>query len=269
MSTQLAKSDKAIGFALQPQNIQEALQMASMISNSQLAPSSYRNKPEDTLVAMMMGYEIGLNPMQALQNIAVINGRPSVWGDAMLALVQNHPAFGGIKEEFDDNSMTAICTIWRKNGERHVVKFSQQDAVAAKLWGKSGTWQQYPKRMLKMRARGFALRDQFADALLGLISAEEARDMPISEDAPYQEPQPSHKATKTTQSTEPAPTQFYSDEEFEVKLEKWAGLIMSGKQTANSLINLVESKGKRFTDEQKILLSEHEPIEGHYTEDAA
>jgi hypothetical protein len=52
------------------------------------------------------------------------------------------------------------------------------DAKAAKLWGKAGPWTDYPKRMMKFRARGFLLRDQFGDILKGLRTAEEARDMP-------------------------------------------------------------------------------------------
>lgn len=178
MSNALTKKS---GFNLEVSNMQEAMQVASMISGSQLAPANYKNRPEDTLVAMMMGNELGLNPMQAIQNIAVINGKPSIYGDAMLALVQNHPAFGGINESFEDSTKMATCTVWRKGGEKHVQTFSKSDAESSRLWGKKGPWTDYPKRMLAMRARGFALRNQFADALCGLISVEEAQDMPKQE----------------------------------------------------------------------------------------
>lgn len=174
MSNQLASS----GFNVSVNNMNEAMQMATMISNSQLAPQAYKGKPDDTLVAMMMGNELGLNPMQSIQNIAVINGKPSIYGDAMLALVQNHPAFGGINESYDESTKTATCVVWRKGGDKHTQTFSKIDADAAGLWGRKGPWTQYPQRMLAMRARGFALRNQFADALCGLISVEEARDMP-------------------------------------------------------------------------------------------
>lgn len=166
------------GFALQPSNMSEAMQMADMLSKSGMVPNHYRGKPQDTLVAMMMGHEIGLNPIQSLQNIAVINGKPSIYGDALAALVQNHPAFGGMEESFDEVKMVATCTVWRKGGTKHTQTFSQSDAVNAGLWGKAGPWKQYPKRMLAMRARGFALRSQFADALAGLITREEAEDLP-------------------------------------------------------------------------------------------
>ena len=74
-------------------------------------------------------------------------------------------------------------------------------AKKASLWTKPGPWQQYPDRMLQMRARGFALRDTFADVLRGLISREEAEDMPSPPpptiegraeppDSPPQPPQP-------------------------------------------------------------------------------
>lgn len=179
MTTALAI--KGGGFKLEPQNMDDAMKMATMLSSSAMVPACYKGKPADTLVAMMMGNELGLNPIQALQNIAVINGKPSIYGDSMLALVQNHPAFDSISEEFDEATGVATCTVSRKGGEKHTQSFSKQDAETARLWGKAGPWTQYPKRMLQMRARGFALRSQFADALAGLISREEAEDMPHEE----------------------------------------------------------------------------------------
>ena len=172
---------KHSGFALQPTSMDQAMQMAEMLSSSNMVPKTYKGQPGDTLVAMMMGSELGLNPIQALQNIAVINGRPAVWGDAMLALVQNHPSFGGIEETFDEQTTTATCTVTRRGGKPHTQTYSQADAQKASLWAKTGPWTQHPKRMLSMRARGFALRNQFADALLGLITAEEALDYPAQE----------------------------------------------------------------------------------------
>ena len=53
-----------------------------------------------------------------------------------------------------------------------------EDAKRAGLYGKQGPWQQYPKRMLQMRARAWALRDVFPDVLRGVHVAEEAQDLP-------------------------------------------------------------------------------------------
>lgn len=242
----LPQQQTATGFDLQPRNIEEAMKIATMIANSQLAPKDFRGRPEDTLVAMMMGNELGLNPMQAIQNIAVINGRPSIWGDAMLALVQNHPAFDSIKETFDDASMTAICTVKRKGGEPHTVKFSQADAQTAGLWGKN-TWSSYPKRMLQMRARGFALRDQFSDALCGLITREEAMDYPAEEPKDVN-PVPDYTAPAESSKTDDRPD--YQPEVFAKNLNNWVDLINAGKATAQDIINKVESI-YRMSEEQK------------------
>lgn len=165
-------------FSLTPSNLKEAMEYADLISKSSIIPKAYQGKSGDILIAVQMGSELGLKPIQALQNIAVISGKPAVYGDALLALVQNSPTFEGIKESFDEKTMTAHCTVKRKGQGEHTVSFSKKKAEQAGLWNRQGPWKQYPERMLQMRARGFALRDQFADALGGLITVEEARDIP-------------------------------------------------------------------------------------------
>lgn len=169
------------GFNMMPSNFREAMDFSKMILHSAFCPSSFK-KAEDVLIAIQMGSEIGLQPIQALQNIAVINGRPCVWGDASLAVVQNHPAYEYIQEHIDENG-SAVCVVKRKGHDVHTVVFSIEDAKTAGLWGKSGPWKNYPKRMLQMRARGFALRDVFSDALKGLILAEEAQDYVIEKES--------------------------------------------------------------------------------------
>jgi hypothetical protein len=233
------------GFALQPQNLTEAMQLADMLSKSGMVPKQYINNPQSTLVAMMMGSELGLNPIQSLQNIAVINGKPSIYADALLALVQNHPKFGGHEESFDEKTMTAACTVWRKGDKNpHTVTFSQADAQQAGLWGKSGPWQQYPKRMLMWRARGYALRDKFADALGGLITAEEARDIPEQDMGVAQ------RYEQPKQEARPA-LEYYPADKFDANFPKWQAIIEGGKKTPQQVIDTVESNAI-LTDEQRL-----------------
>lgn len=163
-------------FSMTPKSFDEAMQFAKLIADSDLAPKDFKGKPGNVLVAVQMGVEVGLPPMQAIQNIAVINGRPALWGDAMLALVMNHSTFEGIHEETKDG--IAYCTVRRKGMEQQTRTFSLDQAKKAGLLGKAGPWTQYPERMLAMRARGFALRDIFPDVLKGIISREEAEDSP-------------------------------------------------------------------------------------------
>jgi hypothetical protein len=170
---------------LAPQNMTEAMEYSKILATSNMVPAGYKGKPQDILVAIGWGYEVGLQPMQALQNIAVINGKPSVYGDAALALVKADSRCAGVKEwiEGEGDNMTAHCLVKRRYNEdmeETVATFSVMDAKQARLWGKQGPWQQYPKRMLAMRARGFAIRDAFPDAMKGMITAEEAQDYPTA-----------------------------------------------------------------------------------------
>jgi hypothetical protein len=160
-----------------------AIQASQMIAKaSGFCPSAFLGKPEQILCAIQYGIEIGLSPMQALQSIAVINGKPSIYGDGLMALCQSFSECEDIKEEFDHKTMTATCVVKRKGRSPVVHQWDIAKASKANLWDKAGPWKQYPERMLQMRARGFALRDAFADRLKGIITAEEARDYPTQEE---------------------------------------------------------------------------------------
>ena len=175
---QLANTNRQ-GFA--PATLTEAVQFSEMLASSSMVPRAYQGKPQDVLVCVQWGYEMGLAPMQALQNIAVINGKPSVYGDAAMALVQASPVCEDVEEYFEDEGTpnpVAVCVAKRKGRKPVTVRFSVEDAKRAGLWGKQGPWSAYPKRMMQMRARGFALRDAFPDVLKGMITAEEAQDYP-------------------------------------------------------------------------------------------
>ena len=184
MSTEISTQRAATGLALQ--SFDDAFRFAKMVAASDFAPKDFKGKPESCLLAIQHGSEVGLSPMQSLQSIAVINGRPTIWGDAALALVQSSPVCEYVKEyvEGQGDNLTAVCEAKRRGYPAPTVsRFSMADAKRAGLAGKSGPWSQYPERMLQLRARGFALRNAFADALRGLITAEEAQDYPQPEPA--------------------------------------------------------------------------------------
>ncbi len=208
MSTEIStNTTPARGLALA--TMAEAMSFAGMVAKSDFAPKDFKGKPESCLLAIQHGSEVGLSPMQSLQSIAVINGRPTIWGDAALALVQSSPACEYIKEyiEGDGDQAVAVCEVKRRGYPAATVStFSMFDAKRAGLAGKSGPWTQYPMRMLALRARGFALRNAFADALRGLVTAEEAQDYPQGEPArePAREPvvvRPKFEATAVATAT--------------------------------------------------------------------
>jgi hypothetical protein len=181
MSQELTEAPR---FSLVPANYDDAVKISKTLSASQLVPKDYQGKPENVFVAIAWGQELGLAPLQALQNIAVINGRPAIWGDAALAVCMAHPEFEDIEEKIDStgSDRKAVCTIKRRGRTPVVRTFSVADAAKAGLWNKGGPWTQYPDRMLQLRARGFALRDAFPDAMRGFKIAEEVQDIPAEVD---------------------------------------------------------------------------------------
>lgn len=171
------------GFNVQVSDFEQGWRLATMISDSALCPKAYSGKPGDCMTAMLMGAELGLNPIQSLQNIATINGKPSLYGDACLALVMRHPQFAGITETISEDETRATCEL--KRADMTVTRtFTKSAAEAAGLWGKQGPWQQYRARMLQMRARSWAIRDLFPDAMAGLSVVEEQQDAPYIDNAP-------------------------------------------------------------------------------------
>lgn len=180
--------------AMVPQTMTEVFQLAEAVHRSGLAPDGLSNT-QAVAIAIMHGLELGVPPMTALQRIAVINGRPTIWGDLAIALVRASGLAESIREEIvgTGDDRVAICTVKRKGEPQPIVgTFSVDDAKRARLWDTrekvqrrsrngSGTyealndapWHRFPERMMKFRARAFALRDGFADVLGGLYLREE------------------------------------------------------------------------------------------------
>ena len=171
--------------ALIPQTLDEAFRVANAIAASKMAPKGI-DSAEQIMVAIMAGAELGLAPFQSLQSFAIVNNRPTLWGDGLLAVVRARGV--RVKEwlQGEGDQMVARCLAVRPDtGEEIERSFSVADAKKASLWGKQGPWQQYPKRMLQMRARALALRDGCADMLRGIHIREEVEDFqPIRDVTP-------------------------------------------------------------------------------------
>lgn len=185
-----------------PTTVEEAARMAKAVIIGGFAPDSYKERdgtmdPNKVMLGIMAAMEAGLPPLYGLRQIAIINGRPTIWGDAAMALVQKH----GIITSYTEEQIGTLPTEkdlskwpddygWRVTIERkgqkgaYVGEFTVGMAKRAQLWmnAKKVPWMQHPDRMLKIRARAFPLRDGFADALAGLAIREEVEDFITIED---------------------------------------------------------------------------------------
>ena len=232
-------------FDLSPQTFEQALTFSNYLADSDMVPKDFKGKPGNCLVAIQWGMEIGLKPLQAMQNIAVINGRPSLWGDAVIALVRSSPLCEYIIEE--DDGHTATCKVKRRGEPEQSRSFSMDDAKAAGLLGKQGPWTQYSKRMRQMRARAFAVRDVFPDVLKGLPVAEEVMDTPTERHVGQVE---------RVEPTTPQPA--YTPEQFADLLPSWRKAIAAGKATADGVIGKIKTKGTVTAEQEAAIRA---PIE--------
>jgi hypothetical protein len=164
--------------ALVPKDADQAFRLATALAGSgDMVPKAFQGNPNATMAAIVRGMEIGLAPMQALSSIAVINGRATIWGDAIPALLQRAGHHIDVDYEGSGDNLTAVATLTRGDTGKVIVRrFGLADAKRAGLLGKQGPWQQYPQRMIAHRARSWAARDGAADALMGLQVAEETSD---------------------------------------------------------------------------------------------
>ncbi len=170
----------ANGRGLALRNVDDFWRFACMVRDSGLAPKGF-TKPEQIVIAIQSGAEMGIPPMKSLNCITVINGAARLWGDMPLALVRQSGLMEYIEEsiEGEGDLRAAVCKSKRLDSPNAVTtRFDVEDARLAGLWGKAGPWTQYPERMLKYRARAFNLRDNFPDALAGIGIAEEFEGVP-------------------------------------------------------------------------------------------
>jgi hypothetical protein len=180
---QIATTAPGWATALNPQTTDDAWKIAQALAKSEFVPKGFRDKPHEILIAAAMGARLGLDVFSALQSVAVVNGRPTLYGDALLAVCQSRTDWRGqaVKWEGEDDNERVTVTIRRQmaGGEvdTYEGRFSVREAKLANLWGKQGPWQQFPRRMMEMRARAYALRGAFADALMGFHAREEMEDV--------------------------------------------------------------------------------------------
>lgn len=194
------EADTGDVLAIIPRNVDEAQRYASGLIAAGIVPDSYRfdgkkqNEINAPLVLMgvLKAMELGLAPQTGIGALYAVNGRFSVYGDGAIGLIQRHRLIAKHTEHrisggFDPTTELADwpgdygweVRYWRVGQEEpYVGRFTVRDARRAGLWlnVNKKPWIHYPDRMLFNRARAFALRDGFADALMGLGIAEEERD---------------------------------------------------------------------------------------------
>lgn len=186
------------------QKFEIAKRIAHTLACSTLVPDAYIGRPNDCFVAINMGAELGMEPFQAIQSIAVIEGKPCLYGDGLIGVVRASSKCKWIEETLSDDGKTATCKTQRDGDPNPIAAtYSMDDAVQAGITNKYN-WKKHPKRMLQMRARAYCLRDAYPDLLRGLGVVEERQDHdntppPVTD---YELPKPEAEPEVLTQAKE-------------------------------------------------------------------
>lgn len=155
--------------------------MAERFSKSTLIPTALRAKPEDVLVTLMAGNELGFSPMASLRAVHVVQGKPILAADAMVALVLGRGAAKFFRCVSATNESVTYET--HRDGDPEPVRetWTIEDATRAGLMG-NDNWKKYPRQMLKARCKSVLARDVYPDVLAGCYEEGEREEI---ERAPF------------------------------------------------------------------------------------
>ena len=139
--------------------------LAQRLCDTDFVPDAFRSKPNAVLAAILTGREVGIGPMQALQSINVIKGKPSLAPELQRALVLRAGHSVVFRTLTND-----VCVIHGKradNGDELTIEWTIADAQQAGLLSKGGSWDKYPRAMLAARATSELCRLLFPDVIAG------------------------------------------------------------------------------------------------------
>lgn len=176
------ETDYSLGIFGTSDNFTMAYQMAKALASSTIVPRDYQNNPSNCLIAIEQAQRLGVSPMMVMQNLYVIQGRPSWSSKFLIAAINNSGKFDmelQFDEKNDADGKPYSCLCWtQKNGRRVEGMEVNMDMAKAEGWlSKNGSkWRTMPKLMLRYRAASFFSSLNCPELTLGLYTQEEAMD---------------------------------------------------------------------------------------------
>jgi hypothetical protein len=166
-----------------PQGLEQAMQLAKTLATSGLMPNALKGKPQDILVTLITGHELGLSPMQAIRSIHIVQGRAVMSADLMVALAARSPACEWIRLTESTDKVATYEAKRRGAPEPVRLSFTIEQARIAGLASKDN-WKNYPAAMLRARCSAAIVRAVFPDLALGVYEQDEAQDIEPTFTAP-------------------------------------------------------------------------------------
>jgi hypothetical protein len=164
---------------------QHALKVATKLASSELLPATFKNKPENVLIALDLANRSGVSPLMIMQNLNIIQGRPSFSSSYIIASINTSTDYGRLRYKVTGKGDTLSCIAYAKHLESGEIEegpeVTMQMAVAEGWTSKSGSkWKTMPQLMIRYRAAAFFGRLYTPEILMGMHTTDEIEDMPAS-----------------------------------------------------------------------------------------
>ncbi len=157
-----------------------AMEIAKMLSSSELVPTTYRGKPANCIIALDIARTVGNSPLVVMQNLYIIQGKPS-WSSTYIAGTIR-ARYKNIKIEMSGTGMDRSCRVVAYDDDGKVI--AEGATVTMKMAAEEGwlnkngsKWKTMPELMLQYRANAFFGRVHCPDALIGIKSEYESKDI--------------------------------------------------------------------------------------------
>ena len=248
------------------------------------------------MIALDMAQRMNANPLMIMQNLHIIEGRPSWSSQFIIAAINNCGKFSPLRfdlqwlDEIDATYSTfewedrrkvekkhtvriknARCVAWaieKTTGERlESAPVTMEMAVNEGWYGKNGSkWRSMPDLMMRYRSAAFFGRIYAPELLMGLPTAEEVHDVftvepdgTVTEGGKQSVPRSTGNIDPGTGEIHPVELPPFAADEFAEQLPKWRKAIATGKTTADSVIAKASTKNTLTAEQKEAIRAPMEP----------
>jgi hypothetical protein len=166
---------------------EHSYRVAKAFSASDLIPKHYQGQVSNCLIATNLAFRVGMDPIMFMQKAPIINGKMTLEGQAVIALVNSMKPFKtGINFDYSGTPENPTCTAWAitKDGERIEYSLSKQEALKIGNASKNPNWQNATKLMLSYRAATYLIRLYAPEVLMGLSLNDEVQSQSVVDVTP-------------------------------------------------------------------------------------
>lgn len=182
----LVEKENTISVFENNESFQNGMMMAAQLAKSDLIPVTYKNKPENCVIALELSNRLRLSPFLVMQNMHVIQGRPSWSSTFIISCINASGKFKGcLKFEMDaKKTMCRAYAIEKETDTKVCSPLVTLEMATAEGWlTKNGSkWKTMPELMLRYRAAAFFGRIYCPEIMNGMLSMEEAQDIGQNEE---------------------------------------------------------------------------------------